>query len=370
MTQRERQILRWIEENPMISQQELADRAGITRSSMGVHISNMMKKGIIAGKGYILPTESFAAVVGGVNVDIGGFSHASLVSGDSNPGRVHMSLGGVGRNIAHNMALLGLDVRMVTVLGDDPHAERIAASCGELGIDLSKSLRVPGEATSTYLFIADSGGDMSVAVSDMEIYRHLTPSALSARLSFLNRAQVLVLDTNIPAESVHWLCEHAEVPIFADPVSAAKADKLRPVLGRLNTLKPNRLEAELLSGVKITDERSLNRAADRLLETGLHRVFLTLGADGVLAADTKRRLRCPAAESAIVNTTGSGDAFLAALVWAYLQGTDLVGSTAAGMAAATLAMESAETINPAMSAEALAERIQNIKNRITTEEMI
>ena len=140
MTQRERQILRWIEENPMISQQELADRAGITRSSMGVHISNMMKKGIIAGKGYILPTESFAAVVGGVNVDIGGFSHAALVPGDSNPGRGRMSLGGVGRNIAHNMALLGLDARMVTVLGDDAHAERIAASCGELGIDLAKSL--------------------------------------------------------------------------------------------------------------------------------------------------------------------------------------------------------------------------------------
>ena len=53
MTQRERQILQWIEENPMISQQELADRAGITRSSVAVHISNLMKKGYIAGKGYM-----------------------------------------------------------------------------------------------------------------------------------------------------------------------------------------------------------------------------------------------------------------------------------------------------------------------------
>ena len=52
MTQRERQILRWIEENPMISQQELAEKAGITRSSVAVHISNLMKKGFIAGKGY------------------------------------------------------------------------------------------------------------------------------------------------------------------------------------------------------------------------------------------------------------------------------------------------------------------------------
>ena len=65
MTQRERQILRWIEENPMISQQELADKAGITRSSAGVHISNLMKKGFISGKGYILPTATYAVVIGG-----------------------------------------------------------------------------------------------------------------------------------------------------------------------------------------------------------------------------------------------------------------------------------------------------------------
>ena len=54
MTQRERQILNWIEADPMISQQELAERAGITRSSVAVHISNLMKKGCIAGKGYIV----------------------------------------------------------------------------------------------------------------------------------------------------------------------------------------------------------------------------------------------------------------------------------------------------------------------------
>ena len=119
MTQRERQILRWIEENPFISQQELAEKAGITRSSAAVHISNLMKKGYITGKGYIVSPASYVVVVGGVNMDIGGISHAQLVSADSNPGRVRISLGGVGRNIAHNMALMGLDVRMVTVLGGD-----------------------------------------------------------------------------------------------------------------------------------------------------------------------------------------------------------------------------------------------------------
>lgn len=357
MTQRERQILRWIEENPLISQQELADRAGITRSSVAVHISNLMKKGHIAGKGYIVATAPYAVVVGGVNMDIGGASYRPLVAADSNPGRVRMSLGGVGRNIAHNMALLGVDTRMLTAFGDDLYAQKIAASCGELGIDISRSLQVPGGATSTYLFIADENGDMALAMSDMDIYRHLTPAFLASRAPLLNNAQVVVMDTNIPAESIAWVAENINLPIFVDPVSTTKAEKLRPILGRLHTLKPNRLEAELLSGVAITDEDSLNRAADALLDTGLRRVFISLGGDGVFAADHDGRCHLPCLPGKMVNTTGCGDAFMAAIVWAYLEGTGLEDTAKAGLAAAAIAMESAETINPGMSAEALRRRL-------------
>ena len=125
MTQRERQILQWIEQDPMIPQEALAEKAGITRSSVAVHISNLIKKGYIIGKGYVLRSGTYAAVVGGVNMDIGGQSDGPLVPGDSNPGRVRISLGGVGRNIAHNMALLGLDVRFLTAFGDDLYAQRM-----------------------------------------------------------------------------------------------------------------------------------------------------------------------------------------------------------------------------------------------------
>ena len=341
MTQRERQILRWIEENPLISQQELADKAGITRSSVAVHISNLMKQGHIAGKGYIVRTSPYAVVVGGVNMDIGGRPHGKLVGADSNPGQVRMSLGGVGRNIAHNMALLGVDVRMLTAFGDDMNAQRIAASCGELGIDISQCLTVPGGATSTYLFIADEHGDMALAVSDMDIYDHVTPAFLSGRARLLQNAQLIV-----------------RLPIFADPVSTAKAEKLRPVLGKLHTLKPNRLEAELLSGVTITDQASLDKAADVLLSTGLRRVFISLGGDGIYAADHHERLHVPCCPGTMVNTTGCGDAGMAAIAWAYLEGTDLAGTARAAMAAGAIAMESSETINPSMGAQTLKERMR------------
>ena len=358
MTKRERQLLNWIEENPLISQKELADKAGITRSSVAVHISNLMKKGYITGKGYIVQSAPYVTVVGGVNVDIGGRPEAALVARDSNPGAVSSSLGGVGRNIAHNMALLGLDVRLVAAFGDGLNAQKLAASCGELGIDISQSPVIPGGRTSTYLFINDQRGDMALAVSDMEIYRHLTPQVLAQRRKLLDGSQVVVLDTNIPEESIAWLAENCAAPLFADPVSTAKAVKLKPVLGRLHTLKPNRLEAELLSGVPITDGESLNRAADALLETGLRRVFISLGAEGVFAADHSGRVQMPCLPAELVNATGCGDAFMAAITWAYLRGTDLEETARAGLAASSVAMESQETINPCLSGELLLRRLE------------
>ncbi len=294
-----------------------------------------------------------AAVVGGVNIDIGGISRAPLVMGDSNPGAVRFSLGGVGRNIAHNLSLLGVDVRLLTALGEDPWASRIEGSCALLGIDLTLSLVVPGASTSTYLYLAGPDGDMALAVSDMDIYTRLTPAALEPKLPALKEAQALVFDANLPAGTISWLCDSVAVPIFADAVSVAKAGRLRDSLGKLHTLKPNRLEAELLSGVAIRDEQSLRHAAELLLETGLRRVYITLGADGILAADAGTYLRLPAACGAHVNTTGCGDAFLAALVWAQLHGLDLADSARAGVAAAAVAMADAETVSSRMSTQAV-----------------
>lgn len=357
MTQRERQILQWIEQDPMISQEALAEKAGITRSSVSVHISNLMKKGYIAGKGYVLRSGTYAAVVGGVNIDIGGKSYAPLVDGDSNPGQVRMSLGGVGRNIAHNISLLGIEVRLLTAFGDDLYAQRIAASCGELGIDISCALQVPGGTTSTYLYLGGPDGDMALAISDMDICNQITPQYLAGKLNLLNNAQLVVADTNIPAESLRYLAENCTAPLFVDPVSTAKAVKLAPILGKIHTLKPNLLEAELLSGVAVHNDEDLHRVADTLLATGLRRVFISLGSRGVFAADHHGRLLLPCRPAEPVNATGAGDAFMAGLVWAYLEGTDLLGTALAGASAGAIAIEGAETINPAMSPAALRARM-------------
>lgn len=358
MTQREQQILQMIEENPMISQQELAQRLGITRSSAAVHISNLTKKGIIAGKGYVLSSGSYAVVVGGVNVDIGGRSYAPLVAADSNPGTVSVSLGGVGRNIAHNLRLLGAEVKLLTAYGDDVNGQRVESSCASLGIDLKHALKISGMNTSTYLYLTDPEGEMALAVSDMSICDRITPDYLASHLTLLRSARVVVVDTNIPRESLEYLARNCTVPLFVDPVSTTKAEKLRGLLPFIHTLKPNRLEAEFLSGVPIRERQDVAKAARALLDMGVQRVFISMGGEGVYAANREGDVLLSPVPGNMVNTTGCGDAFTAALVWAWLEQCSLAQTAKAGSAAGSIAMESSETINPNMSAEALKQRME------------
>ena len=358
MTQRERQILELIQRDPMISQQALAEALDITRSSVAVHISNLIKKGYIAGKGYVLQTGAYALVVGGVNVDIGGQSFSGLVRGDSNPGKVTISLGGVGRNIAHNMSLLGVQVRMLTAYGDDLYGRRIAASCNELGIDVSHARMIPGAATSTYLYIADPTGEMDIALSDMQICEGITPEYLEDNLPVIQNARVVVADANLPEETLTYLSQHRQSPLFCDPVSTKKAEKLIPILDKIHTLKPNRLEAELLTGISVNGREDAEKAAKALLQKGVKRVFLSMGAEGVYAADGKEGLWLSNLPGKMVSTTGCGDAFMGAIVWAYLEGMDLKTSALAGLAASSVAMETKQTINPELNPEEIISRMK------------
>ena len=237
--------------------------------------------------------ERYAVVCGGVNIDIGAHSFAPLRAKDSNPGKVELSLGGVGRNIAHNMRLLGVPTYLLTAVGGDSRARQVEESCQALGIDLSHALRVSDGRTSTYVFVGDSDGDMAIAVSDMDICEKLTPDYFASQLDLLNGAAAVVVDANLPRASIAFITERCTAPVFIDPVSTVKAEKLRGLLGRVHTLKPNRIEAELLSGVKITDDESLRQAAQALLDQGVQRVFLSLGGDGVLAAQQDEMQRVP-----------------------------------------------------------------------------
>ena len=265
-------------------------------------------------------------VIGGANVDIGGRSAAALALRDSNPGFVSQRFGGVGRNIAHDLCLLGEHVRFITAIGGDLNGAGLRESCLALGMDLSHALILPDERSSSYLYITDGNGDMLVGISDMEITRRITPAALETALDAINSSAAVVVDANLEEETIAWIGEHCSAPLYADPVSAVKAPRLRPLLGRLRALKPNALEAAALTG-----ETQPEAALDALIACGVQRVFLSLGSRGMLAAEGAARLAFPCETEPVVDTTGAGDAALAALVWMDRRGRSLTDCARAAL---------------------------------------
>ncbi len=301
---------------------------------------------------------SYVVVAGGVNVDIGAQSFQKLRAKDSNPGRVHTSVGGVGRNIAHNLRLRRAEAALLPALGGDGYARSMREAGKWLGVGLSHALRVEDAMTSTYVYISDERGDMALAVADMAICEKLTPAYFEENLSLLNGAALVVADTNLPEASLAYLAENLTVPLFVDPVSVTKAEKLRGILPHIHTLKPNALEAELLSGVPVVDRNSARRATRKLIDLGVKQVFLSLGKEGFLAAAEDETVWQPAPEAELVNTTGAGDALMAAIAWSWLRGENLSKTAAFGAAAAAITIECEETINPALSADAVLRRAQ------------
>ena len=263
------------------------------------------------------PHVDAAVVFGGINVDIWGRPDQALIGKDSNPGTVTMRPGGVGRNIAHNLRLLGLDVSLVAPIGGDIYASTIVESCRALGIDLSHAPVFPDMRSSTYLYITDETGDMELAISDMALCAALTPELVAPILPRL-QADAVVVDANLPPETIAYICDHSPLPVYADPVSTVKAMKLKPVLHRLAAIKPNALEAECLTG-----ESDPERAALALVELGVGRVFISLGARGMIAADREQLLHLPGLATQVVNATGAGDAATAAIVLAGIRGMSL-----------------------------------------------
>lgn len=282
------------------------------------------------------------AVIGALNVDVGGRADRPLARGDSIPGRVSSSLGGVGWNVARNCALLGADTAFFSLLGRDEHEAVIRAEGERYGVDLA-SCRWEDRQNDRYLYICDEHGDVAAAVNDMALCDRIGPELAASWLPELAGYDAAVIDTNLPEATLAFLSENVTVPLAADCVSVSKCVRLRPILPRLGLLKANRAEAAVLTG----SSRPLD-SARALLDAGVKRAVISLGSEGVLCAEGKTILRQNAANVRTVDATGAGDSLTAALVVGLASGLPLARCAQLGVAAAGVAISHVGAVTEAL----------------------
>ena len=285
--------------------------------------------------------QQWVVVVGGTNMDVVARTSAPLVPATSNPGHTRISPGGVGRNVAACLGLLGAPVRLVSAVGDDAFGDealRVTAACGA---DVGAVRRVPG-ATGTYTAVLDDRGELVAAVSDMAVVDQLRLETMH-----LTDAALVVLDGNLApdqAARVVAAAAGAGVPVAFEPVSVAKAGRLADLVRDLFLVTPNTDEIAALTGRVPADWRS---AVNDLHDRGVEHVWLRQGADGSwMCSRGEEPVHLPAVPTTVVDVTGAGDAMLAAWVAAWLTGADPVEAARLGHRAAAATVESRHTVRP------------------------
>lgn len=289
--------------------------------------------------------KQWVVVVGGTNMDVVARTSAPLVPATSNPGHTRISPGGVGRNIAACLGLLGAPVRLVSAVGDDAFGDealRVTAACGA---DVGAVRRVPG-ATGTYTAVLDDRGELVAAVSDMAIV-----DALELDTVHLTDAALVVVDGNLAhdqAARVVGAAADAGVPVAFEPVSVAKAARLADLVRDLFLVTPNADEIAALTGRPVADWRA---SVGDLHARGVEHVWLRHGAEGSwMCSRDADPVHLPAVAATVVDVTGAGDAMLAAWVAAWLGGADPLAAARDGHLAAAATIESPHTVRPDLAA--------------------
>ncbi|MDI6600205.1 MAG: PfkB family carbohydrate kinase [Thermoanaerobacteraceae bacterium] len=364
ITEAERRVLNEIINSPTASQEEIASILGITRSAVATHISSLMKKGILK-RGYIVNEEPSVVVVGGANFDIKGVSFTDIISATSNPGKISFSPGGVGRNIAENLVRLGVKTRLITLVGDDMYGNMLLKEAEKAGIDISGCDSISHRTSGTYIAIEAPNGDMALALSDMEIFKEMTPEFIRSKIKALEGASVIAADTNIPVDTLVYLKSQAllkGVPFCVEPVSVPKAAYLKGQLDGIYLITPNVEEAEVLSGFEIRSDDDIKRVGRSLSGQGVEIVVITLGHRGIYIYHDGEDEFMESIRSNVVDTTGAGDALFAGMVYGIYSGYDIKRSARCGLACAAAAVSSSLTVSPMISSSYIEKIIGGIRN--------
>lgn len=299
-------------------------------------------------------------VIGGINVDIEGCPYKELIFEDSNPGDITIAFGGVGRNITENIARLSGSVALVAVAGVDFVGISAREDLASLGVDITNVVLLENQSTAMYLSILNDKNDMEMAICNNDVLDQITPEFLKDKLETIKKSSMVVIDCNLKENILTYITDELEnVNLFLDPVSLAKAERAKNIISRFHTIKPNRMEAEVLCGISINTEKDLKRAGQWFIDQGVKRVFISLSEKGVYYKDGKAEGIIKPKNVNLISATGAGDAFSAAIVIGHINKWTVEETAKFGMATASIALESKTAVNRNINLEEVMRRMKN-----------
>lgn len=290
-------------------------------------------------------------VIGGANIDIVALAGESPRPRVSNPGRIRISAGGAGRNVAENLARLGIPTRLIAAVDAYPWADFLLAKTAEAGVELSGVVRVEGRGN--YYVAVEIAHTLEWAVSDMAAAEALTPGDLDTQVGAIRGADIVVIDANLSPATIRRAVELAAGRrVCLLPVSVAKARRVRDVLTHASLLVLTAAEAEVLTGRTVANEKQAMETAKDLRARGRATVVMTMGEDGI-AWTGEESVWLPAPRIRVVDPSGAGDAVAAVAVYSMLAGWAARDAAPLALAAAAVTVGVEGATHPRLSLELL-----------------
>uniref|UniRef100_A0A4W5MQK0 Zgc:136858 n=1 Tax=Hucho hucho TaxID=62062 RepID=A0A4W5MQK0_9TELE len=321
-------------------------------------------------------SQSNIVVIGGVNVDfIAKGKTDKLVFGQTNPGSVCQSFGGVGKNLADSLSRMGQRPLFISAIGTDSHSDAVLNYCRHMntsGVAILKEQR-----TATYCAVITESGDLSLGLGDMDIHQQITEQYVSQFEEKLSSASIMCVDGNIPVSTINYVCSVAKnhaVPVWYEPTDCDKACKpflsdswkalayTSPNLAELCTMnKALGFPTPAVLPSSLEEVLSCAMALARPLLDHLQCVVVTLGAMGVLLCGehnagsvdlqprrgTRKGRLCAVHYSALaqtaaemVNVSGAGDSLVGGILAGMFQSRDTHSCVRMGLLAARLSLAS------------------------------
>ncbi|MBP3950190.1 PfkB family carbohydrate kinase [Bacillus suaedae] len=356
----EKEIIRMIRENPYISQNEMAEALQLSRSAVAVYISNMMKKGIILGKAYIIKDNYRIVCVGGATVDRKAIPKDKIVFGTSNPVFYHRFPGGVARNVAENLGRLGCNTTLITCVGDDEQGNWLLNYTREANVDVSQSLRLNNYNTGSYTIISDSDGKLLLGLDDLHLYESLSLDMFEKRWNHMSSADLLFLDFNYPVHITAEVIQRAQsegIRVCTTIASSTRTDLVPSRLDGIYLLCTNNFEAAELLGYPVETEQDIRTAChDLQQQKGVLNILMNMREKGIYLYTEDQQfhwIKQPTEE--VLDWTGNRDAFMAGVILGLKEQYDLVTACEYGAVMSMITISDYSTVNTNITLSQLEE---------------
>ena len=238
------------------------------------------------------------------------------------PASVTKTAGGVSRNIAHQLAIFGVEVQLISVFGNDSDGDWLKQVSMNAGVKLDGSITKEG-LSGKYTGILNLDGSLFTAFLTNAATNLITPQHLEEQKALLQNASYLLADANVSVATGEWLLSFSNetgIPLILEPVSVPPARKFKDVdLSGLHLVTPNEDELPALCSEKsfITQLQ-----IEELLTKGVKNIWLHNGKHGSALYNKERSITLHAPEIDIIDCTGAGDGSLTGFILGKTLGKD------------------------------------------------